>query len=148
YARAAGVVGLVSVSCALCHTDHVVAIYPKGAPSPLDGDGRAEWASLNRFLDLVLVSRGYDPRERPAAELGAARGPARFLVLFALGFTRALDELCRRDFRLYYRREEAERAAVRGRVDLVRHSLNVFRGRGTRIPCRWEEFTTDHLDNR
>src|SRR4030095_7055042 len=75
YARAGGVVGLASVSCAVCNTDHVVAIYPKGAPSPVDGDQRAAWASSNRFLDLVLISRGYDPRERPDAELGGRRGP-------------------------------------------------------------------------
>jgi len=72
-----------------------------------------------------------------------------FFALFAAHYARLLHDLCRRDFRRYFQPKEDElRSRIRGRIHIAGHARNALRGRENRIPCRWEEFTSDNWDNR
>lgn len=144
-------VGIVPFRCGICNAAHVVAIYPKGAPSHTEPNEKELLNALGRFLDLLLFASDFDEKEEIPQDAGwrAISHGERFVAMLGVVFTLRLHELCRKDFRLYYRAEKDElKSRIRGRPDLVRHAINVIRGRGTYVPCRWEEFTPDHLDNR
>lgn len=60
-----------------------------------------------------------------------------------------LDNLCKRDFRKsYIPREEELLSRVKGRINQREYLNNWWSGKRLNIPCRWEEFTEDNLENR
>ena len=124
--------------------NHLVLLEPKGT---LDDEG----LGTLRFLELAFFT---DPARATAISAGwltRTRRPTRTRLVYLLAghYARALRELCRSDFRLGYQAHEDELSgAVKGRLDVVRHLRNSGLGRAHRMPCRWEEFTADNLDNR
>ena len=101
-----------------------------------------------RFLQLLAF--GYDaslPNDLPGYE--GKRGPHLFLLFLAHHYARLLGELCRRDFRSYYRAEEDDlRGRIRGRLNLSAYARRMVQGKPHILPCRWDEFTVDNWDNR
>jgi hypothetical protein len=70
-------------------------------------------------------------------------------VLLARAFVHALEDLVRNDLRKGYRwRSESLAGALRGRLDAPRHAVWAQTGRAHRLPCTWEEYDSDFLDNR
>src|SRR5207249_2908636 len=103
---------------------------------------------LLRFLELVAVSRGdnefhdYDPVE-------GEKGSATFMLFLTTYYSQLLQQLCRSDFRSYYRTEQGElRSQLRGRLNVTGYLRNFLKGQSHRMPCHWEEFTSDNWDNR
>lgn len=73
----------------------------------------------------------------------------RLLLIFVRHYASALKELGRRDFRRYYNTREADlNGRIRGRLLLARHMQRSLHGKEHMLPCRWDEFTADNLDNR
>jgi 5-methylcytosine-specific restriction endonuclease McrBC regulatory subunit McrC len=71
------------------------------------------------------------------------------LLLLAGYYSAVLRELCRADFRRFYRRESNQLVGrTRGRLLVAPHLANSLRGAAHRVPCQWDEFTADNLDNR
>ena len=119
----------------------LLMIAPKGCQ-------QNEKLGLRRFLELVALSEGESPPEEiPGLE--GCRGPHRFLLFLGYHYAKLLTELCRRDFRSYYRPEEAElRGYVRGRLNVPAYARFGVQGRPHILPCKWDEFTVDNWDNR
>ncbi|MDY0166188.1 MAG: hypothetical protein RBS80_06565 [Thermoguttaceae bacterium] len=120
---------------------HLLLIAPKGCrQEPRLG--------LLRFLELLALGEGETPPEDVPGWEGQL-GPHPFLLFLARHYAQLLQELCRRDFRAYYRKEEAElRSHIRGRLHLAGYVRGALRGKPHVLPCRWEEFTVDNWDNR
>lgn len=137
--RAAGHVGVLPFSVE--GKPHLLLIAPKGCQHKWD-------RGLLRFLELLA----FDERETsPECEIGwdgqAGRHP--FLLFLAIHYARLLKDLCRRDFRSYYRAEENElRGRIRGRLHLSHYARIAVQGKPHILPCRWDEFTVDNWDNR
>ena len=123
---------------------HLLLIAPKGCQF----DTPEKPFGLLRFLEMVAIANGGEAEDDE--EGVAIQGPREnFLALLAGHYGRLLHELCRRDFRLYFRHEEDElRGRVRERVRVAAHLRNCLHGRAHLLPCRWEEFTPDNWDNR
>lgn len=119
----------------------LLMVAPKGCQND-------EHLGLLRFLELLAVSEGGSIPE-DLSEGQGVRGPHQFLLLIAQHYAHTLTELCKRDFRLYYRAEEDDlRSVIRGRLDVSEYASRVARGRSHILPCRWDEFTVDNWDNR
>lgn len=120
---------------------HLLLIAPKGCRQD-------ENLGLRRFLELLLLGDEQTlPQDMPG--LQGKLGPDTFLLFLARHYAELLQELCRRDFRSYYRPEEGElRGQVRGRLQLARYARLAFRGKPHVLPCHWDEFTVDNWDNR
>jgi hypothetical protein len=118
--------------------EHLILIKPKG-------DRDEGFGGLLRFLDLAL----FCPPKKSDQDYAIRRGDEKYVVVLAGPYAEVLRDLCRRDFRRYYRPEEGELIGrVKGRLQIAGHLRNTFRGRGHLVPCRWEEFTADNWDNR
>ena len=90
---------------------HLLLIAPKGCQQNPD-------LGLLRFLELLAFDDGGTPPEDISGWEGKL-GPHRFLLFLARHYASLLKELCRRDFRSYYRAEEDElRGFIRGRLHL------------------------------
>jgi hypothetical protein len=138
--RGSHYVGLMPYRCN--HTDHLIVTMPKGCDDEDGGRG------LLRFMELLAVSEGLPAVDVPVGH-DVVSAAMRFLLFLASYYGCVLRELCRRDFRLYYHPQEEELCGrVRGRIHVGGYIRNVVRGRGERVPCRWEEFTPDNWDNR
>jgi len=120
---------------------HLLMIAPKGC--------RQEWAlGLRRFLELLVLAEG-SVLPDDLTGLEGKRGPDQFLLFLAQHYAHLLQELCRRDFRSYYRYEEGElRGHIRGRLRPTEYARLALRGKQHVLPCRWDEFTVDNWDNR
>jgi McrBC 5-methylcytosine restriction system component len=120
---------------------HLLLIAPKGCQqSPGSG--------LLRFLELLAFEDGETPPDDVFGWEGKL-GPHQFLLFLARHYASLLKQLCRRDFRSYYRAEEDEvRGFIRGRLDLMRYARLAVQGKPHILPCRWDEFTVDNWDNR
>lgn len=60
-----------------------------------------------------------------------------------------LENLFKKDFRKSYIPQEEELLSrVRGRIKQKEYLNNWWKGKRLNIPCRWEEFTEDNLENR
>ena len=137
--RARYFVGLMPFSCE--GRNHLIMVAPKGCH--LD-----KQLGLLRFLELVAIANGGEPI-RGAEGFSFKSGRSMFFAVLAAHYARLLHDLCRRDFRRYFQPKEDElRGRVRGRIHMAGHVRNAIRGRESRIPCRWEEFTSDNWDNR
>jgi McrBC 5-methylcytosine restriction system component len=120
---------------------HLLLVAPKGCQQNPD-------LGLLRFLQLLAFVEG---GPLPEVESGweGKLGPHRFLLFLAHHYARLLRELCRRDFRSYYRAEEDElRGHIRGRLNLSVYARRAVQGKPHILPCRWDEFTVDNWDNR
>lgn len=140
YLRASHFVGLFPFSAA-DHT-HLLLIAPKGCR-------QNERLGLLRFLELLAVAEGATLPEDIDDGWNGQLGAHRFLLFLASYYARLLQELCRRDFRSYYRPEAEElRSRIRGRLHLSEYASLRLQGKPHVLPCRWEEFTVDNWDNR
>lgn len=122
----------------------IVVVVPKGAP------GRTEAEAVRRFFELALCAEGVVPRWT-AERAGTAEGAIACVWPLLLGqlYTDALADLLRNDLRRgYVSREEVRVGSVVGAIDRRRHAALALSGRAHHLPCRWEEFEHDHLDNR
>jgi hypothetical protein len=120
---------------------HSILIAPKGC-------GKDWCLGLRRFLELLALAEDAAPPE-DSTGLQGEMGPDTFLLFLARHYAQLLQELCRRDFRSYYRGEEGElRSYIRGRLQLARYARGALRGKPHVLPCQWEEFTVDNWDNR
>lgn len=121
--RASHFVGLMPYHCA--EGSRLVLVAPKGCRENQE-------QGLLHFLELLAICNGQSAPPLPAGYQGV-RGAAKFLVFLAFYYAHLLRELCRRDFRLYYRAEEGgadwppARAAPRG-------GLHAERSRGPSPP--------------
>jgi hypothetical protein len=132
-------VGILPYSVAGQH--RLLMIAPKGCKDD-------ETIGLRRFLELVALSEG-EPMPKEFSGWEGQRGPHRFLLFLSQHYANLLTELCRRDFRSYYRSEEGElRGFVRGRLTVSAYVRNEIQGRPHKLPCEWDEFTIDNWDNR
>jgi hypothetical protein len=139
YLRASHYVGLLPFSDG--DRKHLLMIAPKGCQ-------RNEDHGLLRFLQLIALGNGETPPEELPGGQGQ-RGSHKFLLFLAHHYAGLLQELCRRDFRSYYRHEEDElRSRIRGRLYPARYARLAVRGKAHVLPCRWDEFTVDNWDNR
>jgi 5-methylcytosine-specific restriction enzyme subunit McrC len=120
---------------------HLLFVDPKGCQQNPD-------LGLLRFLQLLaFVNGGTLPDALPGWE--GKRGPHLFLLFLAYHYAHLLGDLCRRDFRSYYRAEEANlRGRIRGRLNLSAYGRRAVQGKPHILPCRWDEFTVDNWDNR
>ncbi len=142
--RASHYVGVLPFSCE--DRSHMLLIAPKGCQGARDDEEKK--LGLMRFLELVALGGGETAPEVPPG-LGGPFGPHTFLLFLANYFALILRNLCKRDFRSYYRSEEGEsRGHIRGRLHLASYVRGAFRGKAHVLPCRWEEFTVDNWDNR
>jgi hypothetical protein len=137
--RAAHYVGVFPFSAP--DQSHLLLIAPKGC--------RRDWKhGLLRFLELFALAEGETPPEDIAGWQGQL-GPHTFLLFLARHYAQLLQELCRRDFRSYYRPEEGNlRSRIRGRLQFAAYERLALRGKQHVLPCSWEEFTVDNWDNR
>ncbi|MHB1423863.1 MAG: McrC family protein [Gemmataceae bacterium] len=120
---------------------HLLMIAPKGCRQDPD-------LGLLYFLQLIALGNGEPPPEKLLGGQGQL-GAERFLLFLAHHYAGLLQELCRRDFRSYYRPEEDElRSRIRGRLHLPAYARLAVRGKPHVLPCRWDEFTVDNWDNR
>ena len=120
---------------------HLLLIAPKGSQQNRD-------LGLLRFLQLLAF---VDGRTLPDDLSGyeGKRGSHLFLLFLAHHYAQLLGELCRRDFRSYYRAEEDDlRGRIRGRLNLSTYARRTVQGKPHILPCRWDEFTVDNWDNR
>ncbi len=132
-------VGIFPFSAAGQH--RLLMIAPKGCQHD-------EALGLRRFLELLALSEG-EPVPKEFSGWEGQRGPHRFLLFLSQHYANLLTELCRRDFRSYYRSEEGElRGFVRGRLNVSAYVRNEIQGRPHKLPCQWDEFTVDNWDNR
>ena len=71
-------------------------------------------------------------------------------LLIALAFLKELHDLVQRQLRRGFVQREADlRARVRGQIDINRYiTRSLTRGHAEIIPCRFQEFQTDTLENR
>jgi hypothetical protein len=123
---------------------HLLLIAPKGC----EFDTPERPIGLLRFLEMVAIADGGEAEE-DGEGLALEGAGENLLVLLAGHYGHLLHELCRRDFRRYFRPEEGElRGRVRGRVRMAAHLRNCLHGRAHLAPCCWEEFTPDNWDNR
>lgn len=137
--RAADHVGLFPFS--IDGKEHLILVAPKGC------EQSPELGLLN-FLELLALKPGAEFADDESGWQGQS-GPRRFLQLLSSQYCRLLQDLCRRDFRSYYRADEGElRGRVRGRLNLSAYARGAALGKRHKVPCRWEEFTVDNWDNR
>ncbi len=124
-------------------SSHLMMIAPKGC--------RQNWKDgLLRFMELLALGEDKDETqvEVPPGWKGK-EGSHLFLLLLAHHYAGLLRDLCRRDFRSYYRHEEDDlRSRIRGRLHLAGYARRAVRGKPHILPCRWDEFTVDNWDNR
>jgi McrBC 5-methylcytosine restriction system component len=140
--RATHFVGLMPFRCD--DKDHLIMVAPKGCSF----DTPDKPLGLLRFLDLAAIAYGGEPIQELHGVSGKL-GRNTFIALLAAHYSQLLHQLCRRDYRRYFRPEEEDlNGRVRGRIKVAGHIRNALRGREHRIPCRWEEFTSDNWDNR
>lgn len=119
----------------------LLMIAPKGC-------GQNEDIGLLRFLQLLALGEDkISPEKLPGWQ--GLQGSSKFLLFLAHHYAGLLQELCRRDFRSYYRPEEDElRSRIRGRLRIPAYARLAVRGKPHVLPCRWDEFTVDNWDNR
>lgn len=140
--RAAGYVGVLPFSDKE-GMSHLLLIAPKGC------DQQNADLGLLRFLELLAFDDGGTPPKDIASGWEGQLGPHRFLLFLARHYASLLKELCRRDFRSYYRAEEDKlRGHIRGRLHLSGYARLAVQGKQHILPCRWDEFTVDNWDNR
>ncbi len=122
---------------------HIILVAPKGCAVDFQN-------GLLQFLNLLAICEGQPClSEMECAMWRAQSGVNRLLLFLAFHYGRSLRDLCRSDFRLYYRAEEGVLSGrLRGRLHVAGHMRNVLSGRAHQMPCRWEEFTSDNWDNR
>lgn len=122
----------------------VVVVVPKGSPE------ESEAEAVARFFDLVAALDGLPPQAPPRDAGWSTLGvPSLWPVVLGRAYVQALEDLVRNDLRKGYRwRSEALAGAVRGRLDAARHAVWVHTGRAHLLPCTWEEYDLDFLDNR
>jgi hypothetical protein len=138
--RAAEYVGALPFS--VQGRSHLLLIAPKGCQQKPD-------LGLLRFLELLAFDEGETLQEEDIIGSEGKLGPHRFLLFLARHYASLLKELCRRDFRSYYRAEEDElRGFIRGRLHLTGYARLAVQGKRHILPCRWDEFTVDNWDNR
>lgn len=119
---------------------HLLYVAPKGCQAD-------ERNGLLRFLELLAFEK--DQKLPDISGWEGIHGPHLFLLFLAHFYGRQLKELCRRDFRSYYRHEEGDlRSFIRGRLNLPAYARLAVRGKPHILPCRWDEFTVDNWDNR
>jgi hypothetical protein len=139
--RARHFVGLMPFSCA--GNNHLIMVAPKGCSFESH-----KVLGLVRFLELVAIADGGEPIEELEG-VSFKLGRSAFFALLAAHYARLLHALCRRDYRRYFQPKEDDLPGqVRGRIHIAGHIRNALRGREHRIPCQWEEFTSDNWDNR
>ena len=137
--RAADFVGVLPFS--IEGKSHLLLIAPKGCQQKPE-------LGLLRFLELLAFDDGDTPQEDELGVEGKL-GPHQFLLFLARHYASLLKQLCRRDFRSYYRAEEDElRGFIRGRLHLSGYARLAVQGKPHILPCRWDEFTVDNWDNR
>jgi hypothetical protein len=138
--RAADRVGVLPFS--VDGESHLLLIAPKGCQQNPD-------LGLLRFLELLAFDDGGTLPKDIASGWEGQLGSHRFLLFLARHYANLLKELCRRDFRSYYRAEEdALRGHIRGRLHLSGYARLAVQGKPHILPCRWDEFTVDNWDNR
>jgi hypothetical protein len=141
--KASHFVGLLPFSAG--DEKHLLLIAPKGCRQDFN-------RGLRHFLELLALGEDKkDKDETPPMPAGweGQKGPHLFLLFLAHHYAGLLQELCRRDFRSYYRPEEDElRSRIRGRLRLPAYARLAVRGKSHVLPCRWDEFTVDNWDNR
>lgn len=141
YIRAAHFVGMLPFLVE--GKSHLVLIAPKGCQ-----EVQNEKLGLLRFLELLSFDKG-EMRQEELPGLEGKPGSHRFLLFLARYYASLLKELCRRDFRSYYRAEEDElRGHIRGRLQHSGYARLAVQGKPHILPCRWDEFTVDNWDNR
>jgi McrBC 5-methylcytosine restriction system component len=120
---------------------HLLLVAPKGSrTNPQLG--------LLRFLELIALGSG-DNEFQDTAGIEGSKGASTFILFLTGYYSQLLQELCRRDFRSYYRAEQGElRSRLRGRLHMSGYLRNRLKGKAHRLSCRWEEFTPDNWDNR
>ncbi len=137
--RAADRVGVLPFS--VDGKSHLLLIAPKGCQQDQN-------LGLLRFLELLAFDDDGPPPDKLFG-LDGKLGPHQFLLFLARHYAALLNELCRRDFRSFYRAEEDEvRGFIRGRLHLTGYARLALRGKQHILPCRWDEFTVDNWDNR
>ncbi len=123
----------------------VIVIVPKGSRYGEEDEAVA------RFFDIVLVAQGLGALS-PGEALtgwGTAGVSGLWPIVVGRSFLHALEDLVRNDLRKGYAwRSENLVGRVRGRLHTMRHLALTHRGRGHHMPCTWDEFDWDHLDNR
>lgn len=123
---------------------HVLVVVPKGTPA-----GR-EAESVTRFFDFVLAAEGL-AHQNSSDEAGWTPLGTSSIWPVVLGtvFVRAMDELVKNDLRRGYRwHTEQLTGSIRGRLDVSLHSKFMHLGRAHHLPCTWEEYELDFLDNQ
>ena len=107
---------------------NLLLIAPKGCQQDAD-------LGLLRFLELIAFEDGKDLPKDTGGWAGQL-GPNKFLLFLAGHYAALLGELCRRDFRYYYRAEEGElRGFIRGRLRASTYARLTVRGRHHILPC-------------
>jgi len=140
--RATHFVGLMPVRSGEKH--HLLMVAPKGCSF----DSPNNPLGLLRFLELAAIADGGESIPEPQGFSGKL-GRNAFVAILAGYYGQLLQDLCRRDYRNYFKvREEDLNGRVKGRIHTTRHIRNALHGREHRIPCRWEEFSPDNWDNR
>ena len=119
---------------------NLLLIAPKGCQQDAD-------LGLLRFLELIAFEDGKDLPKDTGGWAGQL-GPNKFLLFLAGHYAALLGELCRRDFRYYYRAEEGElRGFIRGRLRPRPRATDCPR-QAPHPAVHWDEFTADNWDNR
>ena len=97
---------------------------------------------------MAAIADGGEPIDELKGFSGKL-GRDAFVAILAGQYGRLLNDLCRRDYRRYFQSiEENLSGRIRGRIHVSGHVRNTLCGRQHRVPCRWEEFTSDNWDNR
>jgi hypothetical protein len=140
--RARHFVGLMPFRCE--DKNHLIMVAPKGCCL----DTSENPVGLLRFLDMAAIADGGEPIDELKG-ISAKLGPDAFVAILAGHYGRLLNDLCRRDYRLYFQPIERNlNGRIQGRIQISGHVRNTIRGRQHQVPCRWEEFTPDNWDNR
>lgn len=136
--RAAGYVGVLPF--VVNGKSHLLLVAPKGCRTDMK-------VGMRHFLELLAFEKDQEMPEIPGWK--GTNGPHVFLLFLAHFYARQLKDLCRRDFRSYYRAEEGDlRSFIRGRLNRPAYARLAVRGKPHILPCRWDEFTVDNWDNR
>ena len=121
---------------------HLLFVAPKGCRDEFD-------LGLRRFLELLAVGNSDAPLVKIPDGWQGKPAAHKFLLFLAHHYAHLLKELCRYDFRSYYRSEEGDlRSHIRGRLHVAIYARRAVSGKSHLLPCRWEEFTVDNWDNR
>ena len=121
---------------------HLLFVAPKGCHQNFG-------LGLRRFLELLAVGDSDAPLAKIPDGWQGKPAAHQFLLFLAHHYAHLLQELCRHDFRSYYRSEEGDlRSHIRGRLHVASYARRALSGKSHLLPCRWDEFTVDNWDNR